>query len=109
MNVLAGFREYQEFRTPKAVSTPTSSADLAVVADELSPSEAVGRLVQSADAALAVDLLTGSSPSPQPSSNGSPCACSGRWAMADGRAFSSTPDEAATLAWTASFVKTPSA
>ncbi|MGC5584131.1 restriction endonuclease [Ornithinimicrobium sp. W1665] len=56
MNVLNTFDEYREFRTPK--STDVESPLVApATADELSPSEAVGNLLQSADKLLAADLL----------------------------------------------------
>jgi len=57
MGVLAKFPEYQAFRTPKAVPKSEDTPAIAVVADELSPSEAIGSLVQAADAALARELL----------------------------------------------------
>lgn len=57
MAVMAGFPEYQAFRTPKVTPKPTTGSANAVVVDELSPSEAVGGLVQAADAAVASELL----------------------------------------------------
>lgn len=57
MNVLSGFPEYREFRTPKSLSTLAETDVAGTSSDELSPSEAIGRLVESADAALADDLL----------------------------------------------------
>jgi restriction system protein len=55
MNVLAGFPEYQAFRRPAQQAEPI--AEIQDVADELSPSEAIGRLVQTADGSLAAELL----------------------------------------------------
>lgn len=60
MNVLAAFAEYQAFRAPKLPNKTVDGATVAVVetvVDELSPSEAVGSLVQAADAAVAGELL----------------------------------------------------
>ncbi len=57
MHVLNGFAEYQAFRAPKAVSKGSEETKLVELADELSPSEAVGRLVQAADSAVAAELL----------------------------------------------------
>ncbi|MGZ6816359.1 MAG: restriction endonuclease [Mycobacteriaceae bacterium] len=54
MAVLSKFPEYQAFRTPK-ISTPPEL--LVEATEELSPSEAVGRLVEAADAAVAGELL----------------------------------------------------
>lgn len=55
MNVLADFAEYQAFRASKPLDKTVDGAVVAAVADELSPSEAVGSLVQAADAAAASD------------------------------------------------------
>lgn len=53
MNVLMGFPEYLEFRSPKGVvAEPSVDA-----VDELSPSEAVGAIVDAADKVLALELL----------------------------------------------------
>lgn len=57
MHVLAGFPEYQQFRKPKSTTKVDEEADLDQVAEELSPSEAVGKLVQAADDAVAAELL----------------------------------------------------
>lgn len=58
MNVLSGFAEYQAFRTPKPASKPAhGSAAIASVVNELSPSEAVGSLMEAADATVAIELL----------------------------------------------------
>lgn len=58
MNVLNGFPEYQQFRAPKVPNTSLDgTTGLTTVVDELSPSEAVGSLVQAADANVASDLL----------------------------------------------------
>jgi restriction system protein len=59
MNVLSAFPEYQEFRTPTGPPKPPTGPTTAitVVTDELSPSEAVGSLVEAADVALAKELL----------------------------------------------------
>lgn len=57
MHVLGGFEEYQEFRTRKPAAGESGQPEVAAVASELSPSEAVGSLVQEADAAVAADLL----------------------------------------------------
>ncbi len=57
MNVLFQFEEYQAFRTPKTPTTPAPTPAIASAAKELSPSEAVGALVEAADAALAEELL----------------------------------------------------
>lgn len=57
MHVLSSFAEYQEFRTKKAAAGDSGQPEAVEVASELSPSEAVGRLVQEADAAVAADLL----------------------------------------------------
>ncbi len=58
MNVLARFDEYQAFRSPKTPQGVTEEASAVVaVPTELSPSEAVGRVVQAADAAVAAELL----------------------------------------------------
>jgi restriction system protein len=58
MNVLSTFPEYQAFRTLKGVpKTASSGAAGTLVADELSPSEAIGSLVEAADVALASELL----------------------------------------------------
>lgn len=57
MHVLNEFAEYQAFRAPKAANKDSEPAKLVELTDELSPSEAVGRLVQAADAAVAAELL----------------------------------------------------
>ncbi len=57
MQVLSRFSEYQQFRTPKPTNGSHAAVTVASVADELSPSEAVGKLVAAADAAVASDLL----------------------------------------------------
>lgn len=57
MTVLAGFEEYQAFRSPKLPAANSVEATVDSAADELSPSEAVGRLVEAADDAVADDLL----------------------------------------------------
>ncbi len=57
MNVLARFAEYQEFRRHKVSNKTVDAAGITPIVDELSPSEAVGSLVQAADAAVASDLL----------------------------------------------------
>jgi restriction system protein len=57
MSVLSGFADYREFRTPRTLPKTDTSAAVATVADELSPSEAIGSLVQQADDALASELL----------------------------------------------------
>lgn len=57
MHVLNGFAEYQAFRAPKALSKDSEETKVVALADELSPSEAVGRLVQAADSAVAAELL----------------------------------------------------
>lgn len=57
MAVLSQFDEYQAFRTPKSLNKSVEDNSLKVVVDELSPSEAVGSLVQAADAAVAGDVL----------------------------------------------------
>ncbi len=57
MHVLNGFPEYQAFRAPKTLSKDNEQAKLVELTDELSPSEAVGRLVQAADSAVAAELL----------------------------------------------------
>lgn len=57
MNVLMTFEEYQRFRTTKSPAKAPTAAATGAAADELSPSEAVGRIVESADAAVAADLL----------------------------------------------------
>jgi restriction system protein len=54
MDALSRFSEYQEFRALKHEKQATP-ADLPV--DEVSPSEAVGRLVEASDNAVALDLL----------------------------------------------------
>ncbi|MDQ3104247.1 MAG: restriction endonuclease [Actinomycetota bacterium] len=57
MNVLSGYPEYQAFRTPKAPTTDQAVSGGVATAVEVSPSEAVGGLVLTADAALANELL----------------------------------------------------
>lgn len=57
MAVLLAFAEYRAFRTPKAVDMAITDVAITTVVDELSPSEAVGSLIQAADAAVAGDLL----------------------------------------------------
>lgn len=57
MNVLSGFPEYQAFRTPKDTHKTSGDSAITTVVDELSPSEAVGSLVQAADAGVATELL----------------------------------------------------
>lgn len=57
MSVLATFSEYQTFRAHKPTPKDSGSAGVATVTDELSPSEAVGSLVQAADSAVAAELL----------------------------------------------------
>ncbi len=57
MNVLARFDEYQAFRSPKTPQDFLEEPTAVEVPTELSPSEAVGRVVQAADAAVAADLL----------------------------------------------------
>ena len=57
MTVLNTFDEYRDFRSPRPLDQDSSTAAVAVVTDEVSPSEAVGSLVQAADAAVAADLL----------------------------------------------------
>lgn len=58
MSVLATFPEYRAFRFASPKSTKNEPTDdLAKLVDELSPSEAVGRLVESADASVAAELL----------------------------------------------------
>ncbi|MDI3314544.1 MAG: hypothetical protein QJR12_09790 [Mycobacterium sp.] len=69
MAVLAQFPEYQEFRTPK--SDKHAEEPGSVVADELSPSEAVGQIVEQSYDTLAAELLDRTSPSRPPSSR--PC------------------------------------
>jgi restriction system protein len=56
MGVLSEFESYRVFRATKKPTTPTASK-IEEVADEVSPSEAVGKLVEAADAALAEELL----------------------------------------------------
>ncbi len=56
MQVLNEYPEYLAFRARKATK-PFEDGSLQAVADELSPSEAVGQLVQAADDALASELL----------------------------------------------------
>jgi restriction system protein len=55
LRVLQGFPEYQDFRTRK--SEKTAEKPMTVVADELSPSEAVGALVEDSYDTLAAELL----------------------------------------------------
>jgi restriction system protein len=55
MSVLAQFPEYQEFRTRKSEKHAEKSLD--VVSDELSPSEAVGAIVEESYDTLAAELL----------------------------------------------------
>jgi len=55
MPVLMEFPSYREFRTSRPAPTPDDPAPLPTV--EVSPSEAIGRLVQAADEDLATDLL----------------------------------------------------
>lgn len=55
MSVLAQFPEYQEFRARKTEKHTEKSLD--VVSDELSPSEAVGAIVEESYDTLAADLL----------------------------------------------------
>lgn len=57
MHVLNGFEEYQAFRAPKTPTKDSEPATLVELTDELSPSEAVGRLVQLADSTVAAELL----------------------------------------------------
>lgn len=60
MNVLLDFQEYQEFRTPKAVTVLEDTEDTSAVVSttvEVSPSEAMESLVKAADAAVAGELL----------------------------------------------------
>ena len=62
MAVLAHFPAYQAFRTPQISADgievpPVVDQGVVAVANELSPSEAVGRVVRSADTALADELL----------------------------------------------------
>jgi restriction system protein len=56
MAVLASFPEYLAFRTPRQALLPDDEAD-SRLGQELSPSEAVGVLVEAADAAVAGELL----------------------------------------------------
>jgi restriction system protein len=55
MSVLAHFPEYQEFRTRKSEKHPEES--VSVVSAELSPSEAIGAIVEESYDTLAADLL----------------------------------------------------
>jgi restriction system protein len=55
MTVLHQFPEYRDFRTRK--SKKHAKESVSVVSDELSPSEAVGELVEDSYATLAVELL----------------------------------------------------
>lgn len=57
MAVLSTFEDYQQFRAPKPGLKPVGDATVVEVAEELSPSESVGRLVQAADSAVAAELL----------------------------------------------------
>jgi restriction system protein len=60
MTVLFAFSEYQAFRTPKGPTDAddTTAPSIEVLsASEVSPSEAIGRLVRAADAAVAGELL----------------------------------------------------
>lgn len=59
MTVLSQFPEYQAFRTPRVVNDedPVVPSIVEISAGEVSPSEAVGRLIRAADAAVAEDLL----------------------------------------------------
>lgn len=59
MGVLAEFESYRKFRETKnpSVTSDETKSKVNTVADEVSPSEAVGRLVEAADAALAEELL----------------------------------------------------
>jgi restriction system protein len=57
MTVLAEFEDYQKFRKRKPKSVGNAEAAVQIAADELSPSEAVGRLVEAADEGVADDLL----------------------------------------------------
>ncbi len=56
LRVLQGFPEYQEFRTRKREKSEQKSVTV-VVSDELSPSEAVGALVEDSYDTLAAELL----------------------------------------------------
>ena len=56
LRVLQGFPEYQEFRTRKSEKSEQKSVTV-VVSDELSPSEAVGALVEDSYDTLAAELL----------------------------------------------------
>jgi restriction system protein len=55
LRVLQGFPEYQDFRTRKSQKSEQKS--VTVVSDELSPSEAVGALVEDSYDTLAAELL----------------------------------------------------
>ena len=57
MSVLSQFPEYQEFRARKTEKDPDDKSTSAVFIDELSPSEAVGRLVEESYDTLAAELL----------------------------------------------------
>lgn len=57
MTILSSFPEYVAFRTAKTPAKSPEQAKLVEIVDELSPSEAVGGLVQAADMAAAAELL----------------------------------------------------
>lgn len=61
MSVLLGFPEYQAFRTPKTDADAPSGTDSVVpervTASEVSPSEAIGQLIEAAEATVAAELL----------------------------------------------------
>jgi restriction system protein len=57
MSVLSQFPEYLEFRARKTEKHPDDKSTGAVFIDELSPSEAVGRLVEESYDTLAAELL----------------------------------------------------
>lgn len=60
MTVLSAFSEYQEFRTPKVSPESDGAVEppgVALAGSDVSPSEAMGRLSQAADAAVAGELL----------------------------------------------------
>ena len=105
MAVLSQFPEYHEFRARKSGKHLNKS--VAVVADEVSPSESIGQIVEESYEELAAELLDRIWRSRRRSWRPCRSGCCARWGTAGGRHCSTTPASqaiAASMGWS---VKTP--